>query len=338
MLIDGESDIAAELVAERLLDADARSRSTLDGSPTPITITASVGIAVGVRDSAGRAAARRRHGALPGQGRGQELLRGLPARRWRPRCAAASSSRSTCARRSTDGEFRLVYQPIYNLDDLSLVGVEALLRWDHPTLGVIAARRVHPPARVQRPDPRGRPLGARRRLRADGGAGTRCGSTLGISVNVSARQLDDDAIVDDVRAALAISAARPGRAHDRDHRDRADAQRRRDRATPRGDQGARRQPRDRRLRHRLLLARLAASSFPIDTIKIDRAFTDALDRSPRIRRADPDARAARPGPRPAHRRRGRRDDRSARPPPRRARRRRAGLPAQQATRAGRLER
>ena len=34
-------------------------------------------------------------------------------------------------------QFRLAYQPIYNLDDLSLVGVEALLRWDHPTMGAI---------------------------------------------------------------------------------------------------------------------------------------------------------------------------------------------------------
>ena len=40
-----------------------------------------------------------------------------------------------------------------------LVGVEALLRWDHPTLGVDRTRRVHPDPRADRPDPRGRPLG-----------------------------------------------------------------------------------------------------------------------------------------------------------------------------------
>jgi len=34
-------------------------------------------------------------------------------------------------------ELRLHYQPIYNLRDQSLVGVEALLRWQHPTKGLI---------------------------------------------------------------------------------------------------------------------------------------------------------------------------------------------------------
>ena len=35
-------------------------------------------------------------------------------------------------------QFVLVYQPIYDLDTLSLVGFEALLRWNHPTRGQLA--------------------------------------------------------------------------------------------------------------------------------------------------------------------------------------------------------
>ena len=41
-------------------------------------------------------------------------------------------------------QFRLAYQPIYNLDDLSVVGVEALLRWEHPTLGNIEPEEFIP--------------------------------------------------------------------------------------------------------------------------------------------------------------------------------------------------
>lgn len=36
------------------------------------------------------------------------------------------------------GEFRVVYQPIFNLGTGQMVGVESLLRWAHPTRGVLA--------------------------------------------------------------------------------------------------------------------------------------------------------------------------------------------------------
>ena len=36
------------------------------------------------------------------------------------------------------GEFVLFYQPVYDLNDATIVGVEALLRWNHPTRGLLA--------------------------------------------------------------------------------------------------------------------------------------------------------------------------------------------------------
>ena len=35
------------------------------------------------------------------------------------------------------GQFALLYQPIVDLTDLRIEGVEALIRWNHPTLGVL---------------------------------------------------------------------------------------------------------------------------------------------------------------------------------------------------------
>ena len=46
--------------------------------------------------------------------------------------------------------------------------------------------------------------------------------------------------------------------------------------------------------------------FPVDALKIDRTFIAASSHSPESEAADPDARPARPQPRPAHRRRGHR--------------------------------
>lgn len=37
----------------------------------------------------------------------------------------------------SNGELHLVYQPIYRLDDLSVIKAEALIRWQHPTRGLI---------------------------------------------------------------------------------------------------------------------------------------------------------------------------------------------------------
>jgi diguanylate cyclase (GGDEF)-like protein len=107
-----------------------------------------------------------------------------------------------------DGELRLVYQPLVTLDDGRVSGVEALLRWDHPIFGVVAPLRF-----VSLAERNGLiiPIGAWvlreacRQLAAWGD------DALGVSVNVSARQLGSTDLVEVVRSALEDSGIEPGR-------------------------------------------------------------------------------------------------------------------------------
>jgi diguanylate cyclase (GGDEF)-like protein/PAS domain S-box-containing protein len=111
-----------------------------------------------------------------------------------------------------NGELRLVYQPVVDLTDLSVVGVEALLRWQHPARGLVPPDEFIPFAErsgqiIQMGDWVMREAcrqGARWQ-RAD-----RSGRVLTMSVNVSGRQLTHSArLVDTVQEALTESGLDP---------------------------------------------------------------------------------------------------------------------------------
>ena len=80
----------------------------------------------------------------------------------------------------------------------------------------------------------------------------------------------------------------------------------------RGAQRARRPARDRRLRHRLLVARSTSSELPVDTLKIDTRASSRARPRPERRRDRRRRGRARPRARAERRRRGRRDRRPAR--------------------------
>ena len=86
--------------------------------------------------------------------------------------SSATSSPSTTSRssRSTTGE---------------ITGLEALVRWDHPTRGLLDPPRVHPGRRGERPDRADRPLGPGERLPPDPRAGTSSAPTSGRSTSRS---------------------------------------------------------------------------------------------------------------------------------------------------------
>jgi len=111
-------------------------------------------------------------------------------------------------RRALDNdEFRIVYQPIFRLDDHRAIGVEALVRWHHPTRGVLQPAEFIPAAeRTGLIVPLGRfVLRETCRQTALWLAEFGPDALQKAGPNVSARQLHDPDFVSDVTAALAES-------------------------------------------------------------------------------------------------------------------------------------
>ena len=114
-------------------------------------------------------------------------------------------------RARVEEEFVLHYQPVVDLQTGAVVGAEALLRWAHPTRGIVAPRDF---VAVAEESGLIVPLGrwvlheACNQLAAwrasEPGA-----RNLQVSVNVSARQLQATSFVDEVRAALATAGLEP---------------------------------------------------------------------------------------------------------------------------------
>lgn len=100
-----------------------------------------------------------------------------------------------------DGELRLWYQPIVSLTDDEVVGVEALVRWQHPEQGLLGPAAFVPQAeRSELIVHLGRwvLLEACRQAAAWRSQGRR----LQVSVNVGARHVEDPGFVTDVLGAL----------------------------------------------------------------------------------------------------------------------------------------
>ncbi|MGD0808153.1 MAG: bifunctional diguanylate cyclase/phosphodiesterase [Acidimicrobiales bacterium] len=201
---DGEPD--PEDVARDLLSS-LREPFYLARDGQLSSVSASIGIASGARDSASdllrdadialSEAKARSHGNFVS---------------FHPEMQAAIANRVGLESELREGirnsEFFLVYQPIFRLEDQTMTGVEALLRWRHPTRGL-----VMPGEFISTLESTGMILEVGRFVLEEacrqGAKWEQAGRPLTVSVNASGRQLDREDFVGLVERTLAASGLEP---------------------------------------------------------------------------------------------------------------------------------
>jgi diguanylate cyclase (GGDEF)-like protein len=196
-------DVAPELVAERMLEALAPPFELGPEGETRVNVSASIGIAIAEESSAEEllrnADIAMYRAKWDGAGRYAVFEAGMQER-VQNRVELEMDLRTAVE----NGEFFLAYQPTIDLDSMAPTGVEALLRWRHPERGV-----MQPDAFIPILEESGLIVEIGRWVLGEacrqGAAWRDAGHPIGMSVNVSARQLDDEQIVTDIEDALAAS-------------------------------------------------------------------------------------------------------------------------------------
>jgi diguanylate cyclase (GGDEF)-like protein len=205
VVVSEELSLAAgpEMIAERLLEALKEPFKLGADKETRLTVTASIGIASGdraqpadlIRDAdiaMYRAKWDGKNGYVVFETGMQDALQSRMELEMDLRVALENE------------EFTLVYQPTFDLRNMSPTGVEALIRWNSPARGV-----VQPDDFIPLLEETGliTEIGRWVLLKAcaQGAAWRRAGYPIGMAVNVSARQLDTDQLIADIDGALSRS-------------------------------------------------------------------------------------------------------------------------------------
>ena len=197
-----------ELIAERLIEALKEPFKLGSDEETRLTVTASIGIASGDRTAPA------------------DLLRDADIAMYRAKWdgknryvvfeTGMQDAVQTRMELEMDlrvalenEEFSLVYQPTFDLSDMSPTGVEALIRWNSPTRGT-----VQPDDFIPLLEETGLITQIGKWVLEEacrqGAAWRAAGHRIGMAVNVSARQLDTDQLIGDIESALSESGLDPG--------------------------------------------------------------------------------------------------------------------------------
>jgi diguanylate cyclase (GGDEF)-like protein len=196
-----------ELIAERLIEALKEPFKLGSDEGTRLTVTASIGIASGDRTAPA------------------DLLRDADIAMYRAKWdgknryvvfeTGMQDAVQTRMELEMDlrvalenEEFSLVYQPTFDLSDMSPTGVEALIRWNSPTRGT-----VQPDDFIPLLEETGLITQIGKWVLEEacrqGAAWRAAGHMIGMAVNVSARQLDTDQLIGDIESALSGSGLAP---------------------------------------------------------------------------------------------------------------------------------
>jgi diguanylate cyclase (GGDEF)-like protein len=199
-------EVTLDLLADRLTEI-LREPVELDHGRKTTSVTASIGVAVGqyatpdalLRDAdlalyAAKAGGKDRHVLFePSMNTG---------------VAGRSELEADLSAALPDGQFFLLYQPIFDLPSREAVGVEALIRWRHPQRGVMPPDDFIPLAEES-----GLIVAIGRWVLDEAcrqaAVWAAEGARIGVAVNVSAHQLGRRGLAEDVRRALAGSGIEP---------------------------------------------------------------------------------------------------------------------------------
>ena len=214
--LGGDEFVVLVETAEGVPDPEDVARDLLSSLREPFylakdrhlsSVSASIGIASGARDSASELlrdadialseAKARSHGNFVS---------------FHPEMQAAIATRvgleSELREAIRNNEFFLVYQPIFCLRDQTMTGVEALLRWRHPTRGLVMPGDFIPVLEAT-----GMILDVGRFVLEEAcrqaAVWAEAGRPLTVSVNASGRQLDREDFVGLVERTLAVSGLQP---------------------------------------------------------------------------------------------------------------------------------
>ncbi len=208
VLAEGVSlDAGPDVLAERLMDV-LREPFRIPGfEDVPLAITASIGVATNDREGPYDLLHDADIALYQAKGRGKNCyVQFLPEMKSvaMDRLELEIDLRTALEQK----QFFLLYQPVFDLDSVNVCGVEALLRWRHPSRGIVGPDEFIP---MLEETGMILPVGLWVLTQAcrQAAAWHRLGHHLTMSVNVSMRQLETDEFIEQVLETLVTTGLEP---------------------------------------------------------------------------------------------------------------------------------